>query len=214
MPAGDDAPRITPEPVDGNREIYVFGYASLVSPESVELTLGHEVDRSKVQEAELHGWSRAWNVGSDHESHPERTFLLADGRRFDGVTVVLGIERVPAGSCHGAVFPVDRRDLELLDVRERNYDRVDVTRDVTWPGKAPDCVVFTYVPHASAVSRLQDAIASGRPVNIRQGYADLVEGAFARLGRLELYRSTTSEASYDRVAMEIRFAVWPGDETV
>ena len=69
--------------------MFVFGYGSLVSPESIESTLRHGIDRSTVEYARLRGWKRSWNVGSDKRSHPERTFRLADGSEFDGVTVVL-----------------------------------------------------------------------------------------------------------------------------
>ena len=77
--------------------MFVFGYGSLVSPESIESTLRHGIDRSTVEYARLRGWKRSWNVGSDKRSHPERTFRLADGSEFDGVTVVLGIERSASG---------------------------------------------------------------------------------------------------------------------
>ena len=65
---------------------YVFGYGSLVSPESVESTLGHAIDRAVFEYAQITGWKRAWNVGSDRHSHPERRFLRPDGSEFTGVT--------------------------------------------------------------------------------------------------------------------------------
>ena len=176
---------------------YVFGYGSLVSPESVESTLGHAIDRAAFKYAEITGWKRAWNVGSDRHSHPERTFLRPDGSEFTGVTVVLGLEPgAPTDVCDGSVFAVSERDLTLLDVRERNYDRVDVTSTVTWPEMPSSRVVYTYLPSALARRRLDDARASRRPINVRRAYKELVEAAFARTGRLELYRRTTPPVPY------------------
>lgn len=164
-------------------ERYVFGYGSLVSPESVAATLGHDVDASRFHDARLAGWTRAWNVGTNRESHPERRFYLLPGRtEFTGVTAVLGIE--PAGpeqGCDGVVFPVDEDDLSLLDVRERNYERIDVTGAVSWAGRPADRIVHTYAPRPEAVRRL--AVASRR--NVRRAYAELVAKAFAGRHRAE-----------------------------
>ena len=179
---------------------YVFGYGSLVSPESIESTLGHAIDREAFEYARISGWKRAWNVGSDRHSHPERTFLLPDGSAFTGVTVVLGLEPAPPTAvCDGSVFAVSERDLTLLDVRERNYDRVDVTSTVsaaTWPEMPAGCRVYTYLPSALARRRIDDAHASCRPINVRRAYKDLVEAAFARTGRLERYLRTTPPVPY------------------
>jgi cation transport regulator ChaC len=168
---------------------FVFGYASLVSPASVRATLGHDADG--FSPALLPGWRRAWNVGSDHTSHPERTFVRPDGSVFAGVVAVLGIVPAASGGCAGAVFRVSPADLGLLAVRERNYDRVDVTAAVGWPGRPAHCTVVTYVPRASAVSRLRAAATDGREVAVRAGYLRLVESAFAATGRLADYRRST-----------------------
>ncbi|MFF5175298.1 gamma-glutamylcyclotransferase family protein [Micromonospora sp. NPDC000089] len=185
----------TPQP-------YVFGYGSLVSPGSVEATLGHEVDRSTFSHAILDDWERAWNVGSDRSSHPERTFVLADDTVYDGVTVVLGIEARDGRRCNGSVFSVTGSDLSLLDVRERNYERRDVTAQVSWAGKPNNCTVFTYVPIESAKRRVSEAMERGRPLNVRRGYAELVERAFSDIGKLGSYRRTTPAVPYPLQSMQ------------
>lgn len=170
------------------RDMYVFGYGSLVSAASIADTLGYGIDASRLSSATLAGWRRAWNVGSDRSSHPERTFHFDHGSVFDGVTVVLGLERSPAESCLGRVFPVLRRDLRLLDRRERNYVRREVTHQVSWAGKPDRCVVHAYVPSDAATARIAAAKASGMPLNIRRGYVELVESAFSEMGMLHEYR--------------------------
>jgi cation transport regulator ChaC len=151
--------------------LFVFGYGSLANRESVALTLGHAVDRSAFVPAELRGRRRAWNVGSDKDSHPERTFRLADGTEYDGLTVVLGLE--PGDRCAGVVFPVTVDDLVRLDVRERNYDRIDVTDDVVWASRPPDCTIYTYTPKKTAMEKIAVAQASRRRINVRRGYVEL-----------------------------------------
>lgn len=177
--------------------MYLFMYGILVSPEQVEKTLDHPIDREKMSYATLSGWERAWNVASDRISHPERTFLLPDGSEFDGVTVALGIEqRGDVWECDGAVVPATDEDLVNLDARERSYDRVDVTSSVTWPGKPSDCVVEAYVPRADVRKRVEDAVKDGRPVCIRKGYVDAVRAAFSDIGRLESFTRLTTTSSF------------------
>lgn len=149
--------------------LFVFGYGSLVSAKSVASTLGRHLD---LEEAELRGWQRAWNVGSDKESHPERTFRLADGSEYEGLTVVLGIE--PGDRCAGSVFAVTEEDLALLDVRERNYDRIDVTDQVTWASRPESCTIYAYTPKNTAIAKIAAALAGHRRVNVRRGYVDIV----------------------------------------
>jgi hypothetical protein len=186
---------------------FVLGYASLVSPASVRATLGHDIDPRQFSVARLAGWRRDWNVGSDHTSHPERTFLRDDGTAFTGVTAVLGVVPTDGAGCDGAVFPVTPADLARLDLRERNYDRVDVTGSVSWPGRPAGGVVFTYLPRAAAIQRLRAARTDGRPVRVRAGYLRLVEAAFTAIGRLDGYRRGTPTPPFP--VEELRIAIDP-----
>jgi hypothetical protein len=54
----------------------VFGYASLVSPESAAQTLGRPV--ADPVPARLHGWSRGWTLGRE-QAKSEKTFARPDG---------------------------------------------------------------------------------------------------------------------------------------
>lgn len=174
---------------DGNGTMYVFGYGSLTKPESVAAEFNRTVNYDDMIPAELRGWRRAWNVGSDRYSHPERTIYNADGALFDGVVAVLGLIHGDTNMhCNGAVFPVSSEDLAKLDVRERNYHRVDVSQAVTFKGKPDDCVVFVYVPRVEAMERLEFALKGPkrRPTAIRKAYLEQTRAGFALMGDREL----------------------------
>jgi hypothetical protein len=164
---------------------FVFGYGSLAGPASAAGTVGHGIRGHRP--ARLAGMRRAWIVGSDAESHPERTFLRADGSVFTGVSVVLGLEPAPGRHCTGAVLAVTATDLERLDLRERNYHRTDVTGRVSWPGRPSPHIVWAYLPRARATARLR----SGRELRVRAEYVAVVEAAFASMGALDDYRRGT-----------------------
>ncbi|OLF10531.1 hypothetical protein BLA60_15220 [Actinophytocola xinjiangensis] len=192
--------------------MYLFVYGILVSPDQVESTLKHPIDREKMSYAVLSGWERAWNVASDKVSHPERTFLLPDGSEFDGVTAALGIgQRGDGWNCDGAVVPVSDADLGFLDPRERSYDRVDVTRSVDWAGKPGDAVVQAYVPRQDVCRRVEDAVADGRPVCRRKAYVEAVHAAFAHIGRLESFDRLTRPSSLP--VRELRSVIDPAYST-
>jgi cation transport regulator ChaC len=171
--------------------MHVFGYGSLTMPESVAVTLDRPVARDAMIPAELSGWRRSWNVGSDRNSHPERTVYNPDGSVFDGVVAALGLVREAADvRCNGAVFPVSPEDLARLDERERNYHRIDVSHLVTYGGKSDDCIVFVYVPRAEAMERLEHALRAPalRPAAIRRSYLEQTRAGFSLLGEPALRR--------------------------
>ena len=87
---------------------WVFGYGSLVSPTSLASTIGRTVTVGNgMHVAELAGYARAWNYGSE--------VLRGDWTTDDGTQIVgglvvsLGIVPAPADSINGVVFEVDPR---------------------------------------------------------------------------------------------------------
>lgn len=165
---------------------WVFGYGSLVSPVSLASTIGRHVDPSDVVVAHLDDFGRRWNYGSLH---------LRGDWDHDGVTVrqglvvSLGIVAAAGERCNGVAVRVTEDELALLDWRERDYHRTDVTDAVTaevdrpFSGGRPfsgDRVV-TYVPRLSAIERYE-AARDARRAAIRRSYWELVNAAFADLG--------------------------------
>jgi dephospho-CoA kinase len=170
----------------------VFGYGSLVSPTSLASTIARDVTVGvDVLEAELRGWGRRWNYGVSLPC----SFEL-DGRRVDGGTVVaLGLVRSQHETVNGIVVLVDGLEVERLDRRERDYDRVDVTDEVAIAGShtLPDGrPIVTYVPRPTAIARYEAARADGT-AGVRRTYWELVDGAFAALGadRRATFHATT-----------------------
>ena len=159
--------------------VYLFGYGSLVSRRSTEQTLGRRLtDGDGPIRARLRGYRRSWSAGSNRESHPERTFVQADGTEFVGTVAVLGIDEAPEASCLGAVVRIRPADVAAMLVRERNYQLIDVSDRVCWPGKPDACSVHTFRPSEASRARLTRADL----VVINENYARLVDEAFRALG--------------------------------
>jgi len=184
--------------VDG----WVFGYGSLVSPDSVATTIGRPVDRDAgYVAAVLHGFERRWNYGSLRQ---RADWIGPHGRVGAGVVVSLGLAAAGAASTNGAIVRVTDREFEALDRRESDYDRIDVTdriESLAGAGDQVDARVFTYLPRPSAIERYESAKQQRRAA-VKQGYVELVEEAFAALGSIERYRATTPTPDVPIVAPE------------
>ena len=173
--------------------VWVFGYGSLVSPESLGGTLGRMPSRGiDFVPAEVQGWSRRWNYGIALRPG------AVTGPESDGLTAVvaLGLITSPEEWMNGILALVSPDELDRLDARERNYDRVDVTEQVrvlhdsVRPRDIHQAVV--YVPRKDAISVYEHA-RTERSAAIERRYWDLVDNAFALLGpgQAERYRDTT-----------------------
>lgn len=175
-------------------DAWVFGYGSLVSPDSVAATIGRAIDvEFGFAAAQLHGFTRSWNYGSLRQ---RATWDGADGRVDAGIVVSLGLVGDASRSTNGSIVRVGADELVELDRRESDYDRVDVTDRVDTVAGAPPrsgpTRVFTYVPRRSAIERYERARVEGRAA-VRRGYVELVEQAFTALGSdaINRYRATT-----------------------
>jgi cation transport regulator ChaC len=152
---------------------FVFGYGSLVRrPGGIPC---HLLDHR-----------RAWNVAMDNRrTIPGYKYYVdpATGERPPVRVTFLSLYPAAEGRVNGAAFPVTADELDELDERERNYDRIDVTRliDVDVGG-----AVWTYLGSEAARERF----ATG-PAVVAQDYFDAIRGAFAAAGDLEAFERST-----------------------
>lgn len=141
-------------------------------------TIGRTVGSSDVMVAHLGNYGRRWNYGARH-----RTGNWVDGDRSvdAGLIVALGLALADGESCNGVAIRVTPEELAQLDLRERDYDRTDVTRQITLDRDEDVSQVVTYVPRAAAVQRFEKARDAGRAA-IEMRYWNLVRSAFDELG--------------------------------
>lgn len=186
---------VDPDSVDRAGEtVWIFGYGSLVSPDSMARTIGriaaHGADFFR---AELVGYGRRWNYGVVHIS---AQWTRDDGTDVDdGTIVALGLVESPEETVNGVVASIAGGELVNLDRRERSYDRVEVTDAITVPddvGGIVDGAVYTYVPRPESIAAYEAARDQGT-AGVRRTYWDLCEEAFSKFGedQVEQYRSTT-----------------------
>ncbi len=147
----------------------VFGYASLVLEDGGLGTV-----------ARLPGYRRVWGVATDNlRAIPGYKMYLSrsDGSRPAVYVAFVDIEPHPPSVVNGVVRAVGPGELEVLDLRERNYDRVDVSGEIEgYEGR-----VWTYRGSAEGRDRLRRGRAEGRAV-VSRDYLEKVRTGFAALG--------------------------------
>lgn len=175
---------------DDTEELLVFGYGSLVHREHLEAFLGRRLDDTEFQHAVLFGYRRRWNVAMDNSVVVEgyKNYQDGDGNRPPVMVCFLGLEEASAGIVNGVVFRVSDDEMRRLEIRERNYDNVDVTDKVKMasPILRPKRVI-TFVPRPDAVRRAEQGRAEGT-LRVTSSYVDVVEEGFRTLGSEELDR--------------------------
>lgn len=162
----------------------LFGYGSLVLPESASMTLGRPA--GELRPVRLHDWRRRFSQRRDNLTC-EKTFECDGGWRPEWV-LGLNVEEDedPAGPVNGVVIELSEAELDRLDIREIRYDRVDVTRSIEGDDLPVRIVTYTAKPYHFAPEPPDDAV-------ILETYASAVELGFSKLGNgeLEHYRVTT-----------------------
>jgi cation transport regulator ChaC len=151
---------------------FVFGYGSLLR-------------RDGGIPCRLLGHRRAWNVAMDnrHTIPGYKYYVDSDTGERPPVRVTF-LNVYPAeGQVDGIAFPVGAEDLDELDRRERNYDRVDVTEqlDADLGG-----TVWTYRGSAAARERFEAG-----PAVVAQAYFDAIRSDVAAAGGLEAFDRST-----------------------
>ncbi len=161
---------------------YVFGYASLV----------HDGEPGPL--TRMSGVRRAWGVATDNSlGIPGYKMYLrrADGSRPAVFVAFLDLLPAPGCSVNGVLRPVTAGELQLLDRRERNYDRTEVTAAIeAAPGR-----VWAYLGSREGRERLRRARREGTAV-VSRDYERKVHDGFRALGQSE-YEAFLSSSDLD-----------------
>jgi len=166
------------EEVARPREV-VFAYGSLLELAKDAAEVRAEATR---QVSLVDGYRRTWGVAMDNaRTLPGYKYYVdpRTGERPAVFVVFLDIVADRSGQVNGVMLDVSHEELDGLDRRERNYERVEVTAGLSRPVSA---TVWAYAGTAGARERFRRALRMGKAV-ISEDYYDRVLGAFAGSGR-------------------------------
>jgi cation transport regulator ChaC len=152
----------------------IFGYGSLLQQRT------GATPESDVT-CHLEGFRRSWNVAMDNARTIAGYKFYVDpetGARPAVFVTFLNIEADADRRVNGLLYPVEDALLPLLDRRERNYERRDVTELVD---RDVGCRVWAYLGRRDARERYETARREASAV-VSQQYFDRVRADFARFG--------------------------------
>lgn len=168
---------------------FVFGYGSLTARPGL---IGSRELKESGFVADLAGLRRTWGVAMDNRRDLPgyKYYTDAQGQRPD--VFVAYLDLVPAhpvpgdagATVNGLCLPVDEAALALLDRRERNYERTDVSDRVA-AGELGGARVWAYLGMPDARERLAEGRRTGTAV-VDAAYVRTVRAGFAALGDDEL----------------------------
>ena len=151
---------------------YVFGYGSLVGGRSDLLT--HHV-------VHVAGFRRRWNVAMDNRATLPGYKYYVDpvtGSRPALFVTFLNVVEDRSSIINGVLLPTRDRDLDSLDLRERNYFRLEVTDHVV---EDVDSRVWVYIGSEAARRRYETGMTEGTAV-VEEDYYNSVRSRFQGLG--------------------------------
>ncbi|HEX3151474.1 MAG TPA: gamma-glutamylcyclotransferase family protein [Gemmataceae bacterium] len=175
-------------------DIAIFGFGSLMSRPSLELTIGHPYSGPFLT-CGLRGWQRRWNVATPNTL---RFYAIRDGNPiYPNKIVYLNICPSPDCVVNGVLFVITKPELSVLDSRESIYDRIDVGHDLAGVDVSGN-QVFAYIgkPEYQAIEPW--TLAEN---GIRTSYIRTIEAGLAELGSdfRHNYLRTTVPPSSDLV---------------
>lgn len=193
-----------PDPKPGHA--YVFGYASLAGLREAFVVGGVEQEPVAGRLRGFHrNWGAAmdnWDAANDHKYFVEPS----TGERPHLRVAYLDVEPSEGGVVNGLAIPVDAARLVVLDAREVNYSRIDVSSAFE---PATSQRVFTYVGTEAAHERCRRGAADG-DVFVSRDYVAAVRRAFELLAPDGL-------AEFDRTTESLHFPerdlklIWPSE---
>jgi dephospho-CoA kinase len=160
-------------------QAHVFGYGSLVADDVA----------GGAALARLPGFRRTFGVAMDNREEVPgyKAYREPGGSRPAVYVAFLDLESDPRSTVNGTLRPVSDAELDALDRRERNYDRIEVTDRIEpvdgAAGDAPERV-FAYRGSTTGRERLEQGRAAGTAV-IARAYLEHVRTGFAALGPVE-----------------------------
>jgi len=184
---------------------FVFGYGSLVNIKNLERYLKRELQPDlNYRICSLESHQRCWNVAMNNNIDLPDYKYYRDSHtkdRINAFVTFLNIRSEPNKSILGVLFRVTDAELINLHSRERNYQKINITKqlNIQIQGNA-----WTYIGLPEAEQRYQTGLAQNKAV-IAQAYFDSVKNAYLLLGSQEYanYLATTDKPVVSILDLEV-----------
>jgi dephospho-CoA kinase len=175
---------------------FILGYGSLVDREQLRRFLKREEQGpDKWRVCQLPDYRRTWNIAMDNrQTIPGYRYYIDSGSGMRPAVYVAFLNVRPAcgEQTTGLLFGVSADELAMIDQRERNYQRIDITALLAPTLPDIEGCFWLYCGLPEAEQRFQAGKSSGSTV-IARSYFETVASAYATLGpaHADNYSATT-----------------------
>lgn len=162
---------------------WVFGYGSLVDLMSLKKTLEkNQICSQEYIYCSLKGFVREWNVAMDNTKKIQgyKYYKNSKGEIPPVGVTFLNLSKTKSDhAVNGILFRVNKKELERLTERERNYEPIEIDADLDIKPPAKKIIVF--IASRDGRDRFDHFKTNGKAV-ISEEYRDQVEDAFKNTG--------------------------------
>ena len=161
----------------------VFGYGSLMNLDKLQQYLGRNLTFGlDFKICGLRNFHRCWNIAMDNRLNlPNYKYYIerGTGNRPESFITFLNICPNQGKTIMGILFRVCHEELNKLDQRERNYQRIDVTKKIEEKvaGK-----VWVYIGLEEAEQRYEQALKQNNGM-IAQEYIESIYSGYKLWGQ-------------------------------
>ena len=159
-------------------QVGLIGYGSLMSQESMELTLGRPYT-GVIRKIHLQGYQRIWNIRVPNTSEGVYTCMAESGSIIPESLIFLNIRSVEGQSMNCCLYILEETDLAAFDAREIGYQRIEVSRDIV-ETDIPELSIYAYKALPAFTAEAEEN-NPGKNVILLQ-YLEILERAFDVLG--------------------------------
>lgn len=165
----------------GKNKTYVFGYGSLMLPESIHNTLQRQSNKYSLYDVTLHGYERSWDIMIP---------VFSDRLQKKIDVLFLNITKNENSTIDGKMLEVDDDELEKLSAREVNYNCIEITKDVenSHPIQRGD-TVLTFIGEEKHLLK-----ESAEKVYVMQNYLGIIDRVKTEFPKYERAFDATFEA--------------------
>jgi cation transport regulator ChaC len=164
--------------------MYIFGYGSLVDIDQLKIYLDKTEDFSKheIYICKLNGYKRIWNVAMDNSKNLENYKFYKEKINEELIrpsyfVTFLNIQKDVNYNILGILFYVNKTMLEKLILRERNYDLIEISKDIDIN---LDDKVFAFIAKKTAIERFNNGLHNNKSI-ISKEYFDFVKNSYLKL---------------------------------
>jgi hypothetical protein len=158
------------------------------------MTLGREINDREMHLAETKNYIRSWGSVI-------KVLLFTQDRYIPINAAFLDIEKKEGWIANGFLISISQRELERMDKREKQYERVNITANIVYPKLRKESTVYAYT------GKRDLSVKNYTDIKVLKKYEDTVSDGISHWGKefASRFKSLTKNHTFEIVDGNYRF---------